>query len=196
MQCIVFWLIAGISASIFSVLHWCQGFNFFFFFLTMQTFFLKSLIHNVSCSWRKWEASIHQQQMKRNCAEGVPREGWIWRSHHQLGYLVSLKTCVTTLTGFYAFLYILSDIQQTSDQTRNNVVILCGGLSLSWNAAAISLWAEDTVTISIIQMAPSQSLLACQEGIAALPSLLCAEGFYFSTKFTSPHSDFEEFQYI
>lgn len=49
------------------------------------------------------------------------------------------------------------------------------------------------MTISSIQMAPRQFLLACQEGIATLPSLLCARGFYFSTKFTSLHSDLEDF---
>lgn len=36
-----YWFITGISASIFSVLHRCQ--EFYFFSLTMQVFFLKSL---------------------------------------------------------------------------------------------------------------------------------------------------------
>lgn len=87
----------------------------------MQTFSLKSLIRNASHSWRKWEASIHQQKMKRNFSEGVPREGWIWRLHYELGCLVSLKTCILTLTGFYAFLvYFVS----CSSNPRNNVIIL------------------------------------------------------------------------
>lgn len=95
-----FWLIVGISVSIFSVLHWCQGYKIF----SSDNANLFPKIHNVSHSWRKWEASIPQQQMKRNCSEGVQREGWIWRSHYRLGCLVSLKTHVLTLTDFYAFL--------------------------------------------------------------------------------------------
>lgn len=87
----------------------------------MQTFFLKSLIHTVVTAERnERQASIHQQQMKRNCTEGVPREGWIWRSHCQLGCLVSLKIYVLTLTGFYAFLVYFV---RCSSNSRNVIIL-------------------------------------------------------------------------
>lgn len=157
----------------------------------MQTFFLKSLIHNLSHSGRKWEASNHQQQMKRNCSEWVPREGWIWRSHCELGCLVSLKTCVSTLTGFCAFLL---HFVSCSSYPRNNVIILwrlkpelklSSSFSFSWGHSDNFKYPNGTKAVS-----PGLS------GRHSLPSLLCAEGFYFSTLFTNPHSDLEEFQNI
>lgn len=160
-------------------------------FLTMQTFFLKSLIQNLSHSGRKWEASNHQQQMKRNCSEWVPREGWIWRSHCERGCLLSLKTCVSTVTGFYAFLL---HFVSCSSYPRNNVIILwrlmpelelSRSLSFSWGHSDNFKYSNGTKAV-----APGLS------GRHSLPSLLFAEGFYFSTLVANPHSDFEEFQNI
>lgn len=118
------------------------------------------------------EAGIHQQQMERNCSEGVPREWEIWRLHWELGCLVSFRPMSWLSQGFMLSWYILSVVHQNLEITW----WFCGGWSLSWNCSCFFFgcghgdhfeWPDGTS--------------ARQEGIAALHSLLCAAGSCFYT---------------